>query len=209
MTYIYNGSRKAPNILLLAHGAGAPMDSEFMDHMAAVIAGDDISVVRFEFPYMAKRREDGRKRPPDRQPKLLESFMAAVSACDSRARVFVGGKSMGGRMASLLVDEFGRDISNLSGWCALGYPFHPPGKPENLRTEHLGRLKAPGLIIQGSRDPFGNQEEGVEKHLGANIRISWAMDGNHDLAPRKSSGVTTEENWNNAAREIREFILGA
>ncbi len=209
MTYIYEGSQDAANIVVLAHGAGAPMDSDFMNQISAKIAGDDIAVVRFEFEYMAKRREDGRKRPPDRQPRLLESFMTAVKECGDKKRIFIGGKSMGGRMASLLVDECVGDIPRLTGWFALGYPFHPPGKPEKLRTEHLNRLKVPGLIVQGSRDPFGNREEGLEKHLGGNIRMCWAEDGNHDLAPRKSSGITAEENWIRAAAAVREFILEA
>ncbi|WP_020409771.1 alpha/beta family hydrolase [Hahella ganghwensis] len=207
MTCIYDGNRHARNVVVLAHGAGAPMDTDFMSAIALGVASDDIGVLRFEFDYMAKRREDGRKRPPDRQPKLLESFMAATNECPQDACLYIGGKSMGGRMASLLVSEKANEIPHLKGWFALGYPFHPPGKPEKLRTEHLSALPVPGLIVQGSRDPFGNKEEGVETYLGENIKLCWAEDGNHDLAPRKSSGLTKEENLALAVRALREFVL--
>ena len=139
--------------LLLAHGAGAPMDSPFMESLAEALADRGIQVVRFEFPYMQRRREEQRKFPPNRAPQLLEAFARQVASVErSGLPLWVGGKSMGGRMASMLAAE---GASEIDGVVAFGYPFHPPGKPENTRTEHLASLAVPMLICQGERDPFG------------------------------------------------------
>lgn len=198
---VVDGPEDAALTLLLAHGAGAPMDSPFMDAIAAALAGDGLRVVRFEFPYMAGRRDGGKKRPPDRQPVLLDCWRQMVAAQDGR-RIAVGGKSMGGRMASLIADEVGA-----AGLVCFGYPFHPPGKPEKLRTEHLAALKTPTLILQGERDPFGTAQEVPGYTLSTAIRLHWAPDGNHDLAPRKSSGRSKEQNWRDAADAAADFLL--
>ncbi|HAC28195.1 MAG TPA: alpha/beta hydrolase, partial [Marinobacter hydrocarbonoclasticus] len=130
--------KDAKAVMILAHGAGAPMDSLFMELLAEALAGQGIESVRFEFPYMVKRREDGRKRPPDRQPALLAAFEDQVSLAreelGSQVPLLVGGKSMGGRMATLLAAGKFRDID---GVACYGYPFHPPGKLDRWRTDHL------------------------------------------------------------------------
>jgi predicted alpha/beta-hydrolase family hydrolase len=149
---------------------------------------------------MARRREDGKRRPPDRQPVLLEPWRAVVSSTTS-ANVAIGGKSMGGRMASLIADEVGA-----AGLVCLGYPFHPPGKPDRLRTEHLAALKTPTLILQGERDPFGTKAEVDGYDLARSIEVQWLGDGNHDLAPRKKSGRTHEENLKEAIAGIVGFL---
>lgn len=117
-------------VMILAHGAGAPMDSPFMELLSEALSGQGIASVRFEFPYMVKRREDGRKRPPDRQPVLLAAFREQVAQAREEigpdARLLVAGKSMGGRMASLLASE-GSDA--IDGVVCYGYPFHPPVSP--------------------------------------------------------------------------------
>ena len=221
MKQICNGNPQADHVLLFAHGAGAPMDSEFMDALANLIAGEDLLVVRFEFDYMALRREDGKKRPPDRQPKLLECFKSQLATLNENQHlknihIYIGGKSMGGRMASLLAAEAGIKDSlpeagaarSVKGWLGFGYPFHPPGKPEKLRTEHFRDIQVPGLILQGSRDPFGNREEAIQNHCPDSITLNWLEDGNHDLVPRKSSGLTATQNWQQAAALARRFIIG-
>ncbi|WP_417465953.1 alpha/beta fold hydrolase [Kordiimonas sp.] len=184
---------------LFAHGAGAGMDSPFMNFFAAGLAARGFRVVRFEFPYMAARRVDGKKRPPDRAPKLMEALRAAISQAPSTRKLIIGGKSMGGRIASMLAAE---EAGLCDGLLCLGYPFHPPGKPEKLRTDHLADIAAPTLIIQGERDPFGGRALGDGLDLPKNFQLHWAPDGNHDLSPRKASGHTAESNWNAAMDAI-------
>jgi len=183
--------------LLLAHGAGAPMDSPFMNTIADKIAAAGIEVVRFEFEYMAKRREDGTRRGPDRAPKLIARFEEALSLVGPPAEVIIGGKSMGGRIASMIADEIG-----VAGVVCLGYPFHPPGKPERLRTAHLETLKTPTLIVQGTRDRLGTEGEVATYALSPSIELAWMGDGDHSFKPRKKSGRTLEQNLEAAADAV-------
>ncbi|NHO64798.1 alpha/beta fold hydrolase [Aestuariicella hydrocarbonica] len=189
--------------LLLAHGAGAPMDSEFMDVMARLLVERNIGVVRFEFPYMQQRRHGGSKRPPDRQPVLLEAWRQVVEQCSHLDNVFIGGKSMGGRMASLIADEM-----PVKGCVCLGYPFHPPAKPEKTRTEHLRALAAPTLIVQGTRDALGKREEVEQYDLSRAIGLCWLEDGDHDFKPRVRSGLTQQQHLISAADAVADFISG-
>ena len=213
MQLIENGDSQAETILILAHGAGAPMDSGFMEAMAKGIAECGSRVIRFEFDYMAQRRMTGKKRPPARADKLIDEFanlLRTILANHEGSKVFIGGKSMGGRIASLLTSQLekGGDQSQMpAGWIALGYPFHPVGKPESLRTEHLPELSIPGLILQGERDPFGNRKENVENHLSKTTKLIWLPDGNHDLSPPKRSEFTQDDNWQGAAKEISSFMV--
>ena len=180
--------------LLLAHGAGAPMDSPFMNAIADSVAAAGIEVIRFEFEYMAKRREDGTRRGPDRAPKLIARFEEVLSLVGPAAEVVIGGKSMGGRIASMIADEVGA-----AGVVCLGYPFHPSGKPERLRTAHLETLKTPTLIVQGTRDRLGSEEEVAAYTLSPSIELAWMADGDHSFKPRKKSGRTAEQNLEAAA----------
>jgi predicted alpha/beta-hydrolase family hydrolase len=175
--------------LLLAHGAGAPMDSPFMNTIAEQIAGAGIEVIRFEFEYMAKRREDGTRRGPDRAPKLIARFHEVLGLVGPPGEVVIGGKSMGGRIASMIADDVGA-----AGVVCLGYPFHPPGKPERLRTAHLEALKTPTLIVQGTRDRLGSEDEVATYSLSPSIELAWMGDGDHSFKPRKKSGRTLEQN---------------
>ncbi len=192
--------------LLLAHGAGAPMDSDFMNRMAALLCERGIAVRRFEFPYMAQRRQGGR-RPPDRQPVLLDCWRQQLARWQSErgGPVFIGGKSLGGRMASLLLaEERTRDVAGL---VCLGYPFHPPGKPERTRTEHLAGLRTPTLIAQGSRDPLGNRQEVAAYTLSDAIVLHWLEDGDHDFRPRVKSGFTVSQHLVAAAEAATTFMI--
>lgn len=191
-----NGSR-----LALAHGAGAPMDSEFMTFMADALADHGVRVARFEFPYMAARRTGGKKRPPDSQGVLLDTWREVVRALGNPATLIIGGKSMGGRMASLVADEL-----SLRGLVCLGYPFHPPGKPEKTRTAHLQNLQTPTLIVQGSRDALGSADDVAQYTLSPHIHVHWIDGGNHDLAALKKSGRTAQDCWRDAAARIAEFM---
>lgn len=200
--YLSDGPKSAPLTLALAHGAGAPMDSGWMNTVAAAVAAKGFRVVRFEFPYMAERRETGKKKPPNPQRILLETWAAVIDDLGAKNLV-IGGKSMGGRMASLIADK-----ADVRGLVCLGYPFHPPGRPEKLRTEHLATLKTPTLICQGERDPFGTIEEVPDYTLSKAIRLHWSPDGDHGLKPRKKSGHTEDGNIAAAVDAIAQFMGG-
>jgi len=195
-------------VLLLAHGAGAPMDSDFMNAMADAVAAQGISVARFEFPYMHRRRIEGRQFPPDRAPKLIEHFSRVVEQARSIGLpVWIGGKSMGGRMASMLAADSSLPMQeHVKGVVALGYPFHPPGKPEKIRTEHLHELQKPLLICQGTRDPFGKSDEVSGYGLPEQILVRWLEGGDHDFKPLKRSGRDQEELIVEAAAQLGMFI---
>ena len=198
VSLLYTGSRSDPHFAM-AHGAGAPMDTPFMNTIAKGVAKRGYCVVRFEFAYMQKRRADGKKRSPDRQEKLLEAWREVI---EQLPRPFaIGGKSMGGRMASLLAD----DVEAAALIC-LGYPFHPAGKPDQLRTDHLAQLKTPSLILQGERDALGSKDEVDSYKLSKAIRCVWLPDGDHSLKPRKKSGHTEEQNLQAAVEAAAEFL---
>jgi len=204
---LFDGPNKAPLTVALAHGAGAPMDSPFMQAFAEGLAARGLRCARFEFPYMAGRRTDGVKRPPNPTPALLKSWREVVENI-GRDRLVIGGKSMGGRMASLLAAELEAERAPVRGVVCLGYPFHPPGKPEKLRTEHLTALRTPTLICQGTRDPFGTEEEVPAYQLSRAIRLHWLADGDHGFKPRKASGRTEAGNWAEALDAIKAFCDG-
>ena len=187
--------------LLLAHGAGAPMDSPFMNTVAEQVAAAGIEVIRFEFEYMAKGRDEGTRPGPDRAPKLIARFNEVLGLVGPADEIIIGGKSMGGRIASMIADEVGA-----AGVLCLGYPFHPPGKPERLRTAHLETLKTPTLIVQGTRDRLGNEEEVETYSLSPSIELAWIGDGDHSFKPRKKSGRTVEQNLAAATGAAVEFI---
>lgn len=187
--------------LLLAHGAGAPMDSDFMTLMADSVASLGVTVIRFEFPYMQQRRQTGSRRPPNREPELLQCWKDVITQHDKEQPLFIGGKSMGGRMASLIADEMA-----VAGLVCLGYPFHPQNKPDRLRTAHLAELQTPALIVQGTRDALGSREEVAGYTLSPQISVHWLEDGNHDFKPRVKSGYTQLQHIETAAAETVRFI---
>jgi len=177
------------------------MDSDFMNTVARRISAAGIQVMRFEFEYMAKRRRDGERRGPDRTPKLIARFREVLGRVGPAREVVIGGKSMGGRIATMIADEAGA-----AGALCLGYPFHPPGQPDRLRTEHLKGIRTPTLIVQGTRDPFGTPEEVQTYSLCATVELAWMADGDHSFKPRKKSGRTLEQNLAEAADAAIDFI---
>ncbi|EJO95511.1 alpha/beta-hydrolase fold-like hydrolase [Ectopseudomonas mendocina DLHK] len=189
----------ARSTLILAHGAGAPMDSPFMQHMAQGLAARGVRVVRFEFAYMAQRRVDGRKRPPNPQAQLLQQWREVHAQVRQRVAgpVAIGGKSMGGRMASLLADEL-----DAAALICLGYPFYAAGKPEKPRVAHLAELRTPTLIVQGERDALGNREAVAGYDLSPAIALHWLQAADHDLKPLKASGFSHEQHLDSAAQVI-------
>jgi hypothetical protein len=192
----------APGLtLVLGHGAGAPQTSDFMVTFARAFARRGLTTVTFNFPYMEARR-----RMPDRAPVLEAAFRAVIEAVRERPdwgrdRLVIGGKSMGGRMASLVADELG-----VRGLVCLGYPFHPPGKPDSLRVKHLEPLRTPTLIVQGTRDALGSREEVEGYTLSPAIRFLWLEDGDHSFKPRVSSGHTEAGHLAAAVEAVAGFV---
>ena len=202
--WLINGEEQNP-LIILAHGAGAGSDSDFMQKMAQLLAAKGLYVVRFDFPYMLKRRTDGKRRPPDRAPALLEAYQQIVIRLNRPC--VIAGKSMGGRMATLMAT--GDHVSTqIKGCVVLGYPFHPLGKPEKLRIDHLKSIDLPMLFLQGVRDKMGNLEEVREYPLADDLNIQWLFDGDHDLKPRKTRGVSHDRNLEAAAEAVSVFVKG-
>ncbi|WEX08914.1 alpha/beta family hydrolase [Chelativorans sp. AA-79] len=200
--FLVDGPPEARVTILLAHGAGAPMDSASMTAAATALADAGFRVARFEFTYMASRRTESGRKPPPRAESLKGEYQAAVEEFASDGPLIIGGKSMGGRVASMVADEL-HDGGRIAGLLCLGYPFHPPDKPTQLRTAHLAGLKTPTLICQGTRDPFGTREEAPGYALSDRIEILWLEDGDHDLKPRKKiSGYSAADHLRTMAEAV-------
>lgn len=165
------------------------------------LAGEGFRVARFEFAYMASRRSEAGRKPPPRAETLKPEYLAAIEALGPSRSLIIGGKSMGGRVASMVADDlFAAD--RIGGLLCLGYPFHPPAKPEQLRTQHLADLRTPTLIVQGTRDEFGTREEVDGYALSPAIEMLWLEDGDHDLRPRKASGFSASGHLATMAKTV-------
>ncbi|MBZ9612603.1 alpha/beta family hydrolase [Rheinheimera maricola] len=190
--------------LLLAHGAGAGAQCEFMQQLARQLAANNIEVWRFNFAYMQRFIDSGKRSLPDKMPLLQAGFMQHIDNCPADLALFIGGKSMGGRVASLLNSH-----PRVQAVFAFGYPFHPP-KKHSWRTEHFAALACPLFIAQGERDAFGSKAELTDKQWPA-VQICWLTDGDHDLKPRLKSGLTQQQLIAQAAqfcsRKIDEVLL--
>lgn len=202
--FIFDGPHDARITVLLAHGAGAPMDSTSMNAIAKSLGAARLRIARFEFAYMAARRTGDGRKPPPKADRLLPEYVAAVDDLGpTTGPLIIGGKSMGGRVASMVADPL-FEAGRIAGLLCLGYPFHPPAKPDQLRTEHLAALSCPTLICQGTRDQFGAQHEVADYALSPTIELLWLEDGDHDLKPRKSvSGFTAADHL----RTVNETVV--
>ncbi len=205
MNLRWNRADENAPVLILAHGAGAGMDSEFMDKMAGLLCAKGVSVVRFEFDYMQMIRETGKRRPPDRQPKLLNCWSKVIAevSMNTKGRLFIGGKSMGGRMATLIADT----EADVEGVVCFGYPFYATGKQDKPRIDHLREIQSPVLVVQGDRDVMGDKTTVSSYTLSRSVRIHWLEDGSHDLKPRVKSGFTHDEHLELAADQASAFML--
>lgn len=195
------GPKRAKKCVILTHGAGESSESSFLSYFAEGLVKLHYKVVRFDFPFMEERSRTGRKRPADKESILRETWLAVLNEVQIE-KVAIGGKSMGGRIASLVADE-----SRAQGLVCFGYPFHPTGKPEKLRTEHLKDLQTPTLIVQGESDQFGFRDEVESYDLSENIRIHWSPDGDHSFRPKRGSDRTYEQNMKNAMRAVEKFLF--
>ena len=208
MMFLFDGPADAKTTILLAHGAGGAMDSASMTAVAQALAREGLRVARFEFQYMAARRTQGIRKPPPRAQTLLDEYRQAVDALGAAGRLVIGGKSMGGRVASMAADEL-YEAGRIAGLLCLGYPFHPIGKPEQLRTAHLADLSTPTLIVQGTRDQLGTREEVGDYTLSNAIELLWLEDGDHDLKPRKTiSGFSAADHLATMAQRVRAWSDG-
>lgn len=171
-----------------------------MNRIATALAVAGTRVARFEFPYMAMRRQ-GRRKGPDRTDVLLGAWRSAIDSISSGCTLFIGGKSLGGRMATMVAHR-----DRVAGVICFGYPFHPPGHPEKLRTQHLESIAVPVLILQGERDPFGAPLEVADYTLSATVDVQWIPDGDHSFKPRKRSGHTLDSNLDLAVRQSVRFL---
>lgn len=204
-------SGRASAWVLLAHGAGASMESPFLEAVAQGLARRDLAVLRFAYPYMQRRAEDGRRRPPDRAPVLLAAHRAALGALRELAQsapVVLAGKSLGGRMASHLCAEG----EPLAGAAFLGFPLHPAGRPEKAeaRTEHFPRITAPTLFLQGTRDPLAPLERlGARLALLAGPTSLRVIEGaDHDFALLRSVPAPPEGMAQHLADAIADWVRG-
>jgi uncharacterized protein len=202
--FLIDGPRDARVTYLFAHGAGAPMDSASMNAVTKVLAAAGMRVVRFEFGYMAARRT-GERKPPPKAETVMPEYLKAIDDLGAKGPLIIGGKSMGGRVASMIADDLYAK-KRIAGLLCLGYPFHPMGRPQQLRTAHLIDLKTPTLICQGTRDELGDRFEVGDYGLSDEIEVFWLEDGDHDLKPRKAiSGFTTAQHLQSVADKVVEW----
>ena len=203
--FLFDGPEDARVTILLAHGAGAPMDSASMTAATKALVEAGFRVARFEFAYMAGRRGPDGRKPPPRADKVMPEYAQAITDLKAKGPLIIGGRSMGGRVASMVADEeFTK--GRIRGVLCLGYPFHPPGRPEQLRTAHLEDIECPVLIVQGTRDEFGMPDEVSTYPLSKQVRVLWLEDGDHDLRPRKAiSGFTLAQHLTTMADTVAEW----
>ncbi|MDR6981402.1 putative alpha/beta-hydrolase family hydrolase [Rheinheimera pacifica] len=198
--------------LLLAHGAGAGADSSFMQQLAQQLALNNVEVWRFNFAYMQRFIDTGKRSLPEKMPLLMQQFSLHADNCPTDLPLFIGGKSMGGRVASMLGQTSMLDQnSSVKAIFAFGYPFHAP-KKLSWRTEHFTTLACPLFIAQGERDAFGTKAE-LAAMQWPKVDIHWLADGDHDYKPRVKSGLTQQQLIAAAAqfcsRNIDEILLAA
>ncbi|WP_119393775.1 YqiA/YcfP family alpha/beta fold hydrolase [Salinibius halmophilus] len=198
---VKTGDASSP-LIIFAHGAGAGMYSDFMEEVSAKLVELNLQVLRFEFDYMTKIRESGRKRPPERLPKLIEQFEQVIQDADKKPSLLVG-KSMGGRLATMV----GRTHNMQSA--VLGYPFHAIGR--TIQDDRIAHLKSDGAsvtIFQGSLDNMGAKEEvsGLSGEL-INVDIHWLEAANHDLKPRATTNRSQSDYLSWACQEIAKLAF--
>jgi predicted alpha/beta-hydrolase family hydrolase len=207
LVYAANRRKRCGVTLILGHGAGADQTSPFMVGFAEGLSARGVDVVTFNFLYT----EQGR-RAPDVNDKLEACYRAAIAAARGLRRLkanrlLIGGKSLGGRIASQVVAA---GVDNLAGLVFLGYPLHPPGKPEQLRAAHLPQIQAPMFFAQGTRDPFGTSAElrAMMKKLKLRATIHEVIGGDHSFTVPKSSAVSQADVYAAAQDAIARWVEG-
>jgi predicted alpha/beta-hydrolase family hydrolase len=195
-------------VLVLAHGAGAGQRSPFMTAFSGAMQKRGITAVTFDFPYMRHHR-----RAPDRAPVLEATWRAVLQHITAGgagpARVVIGGKSMGGRIASHVLSDPARPLPYVVGLVLLGYPLHPPGQPDRLRTAHLPLLGTPTLVVQGSHDAFGAEEEVRGAFAAVPAPVDWLIlpGGDHSFKVRRG-GQSQSDIFENVYATVSRWVLG-
>lgn len=192
--------------LILAHGAGAGNQHEFMNEFGKKLAKKGVEVISFNFPYMQTVYETQKKRPPNANKQLVTHFVKEITRTKKDLPLFIAGKSMGGRVSTQIMAN--EDVTEIQGCVVLGYPFIPPGKPEKLeeRVKHFPDIDKPVLVLQGERDTFGGTKLLSEISLPEPFQLTWVISGDHSFKPLKSSGLTQDENMEFAAIQTICFI---
>ncbi|PHS20454.1 MAG: alpha/beta hydrolase [Kangiella sp.] len=197
-------------LFVVTHGAGAGIESDFMKGMVHDLNSYGLQTIPFNFPYMKIMQETGKRRPPDRMPKLIQAFKDQLEIYQKeypKKKLVVGGKSMGGRVASLVASEVKKTKdNNISACICLGFPFHPPKKLDKYRGDHLSDLNTPTLILQGERDAFGTRAEIDGYSLSNSVTVNYIPDGDHSFKPRVRSGHTLDENIELSLKKLIEFL---
>lgn len=196
---LFDGQDFEP-VIVFAHGAGAGPDSPFMQAMSANLVAEKVAVMRFEFPYWTQVRTQGKRRPPNPQAVLQQCMQEVAASLGSRP-FWLMGKSMGARVAFQVADNVGAQ-----GAIGLGFPFHPPAKKDKTRTHELYNECAENLLLHGTRDPFGSQDWVEQQELPPNLQLNWVEQGDHDLVPKKATGISAEQSWQHIASSIATFI---
>ena len=204
--------------LLFAHGAGAGSQHPFMLSLANALNASGVHVWLFDFAYMAQAKAEGKRRPPPRLPKLEVEYLNAIAYVQAQIgtdSLWIGGKSMGGRVAChalntlTLAEPNPNSAQSIIGATIIGYPFHPVGKPDSLRLAVLQSAISPIFICQGERDTFGTRAEIETYQYPDNVQVEYLFDGDHSLKPRKASGMSQEQHILDAAMAIASVIKQA
>ncbi|WP_437185824.1 alpha/beta family hydrolase [Planctomicrobium sp. SH668] len=197
----FDGPKRAKTCVVLTHGAGESSDSTFLTYFAENLAAKGHRVVRFDFPFMVARSTEGRKRPTDKEDVLKATWKSVVEGL-SHDRLVIGGKALGGRIASMVADEIG-----VAGVLCLGFPFHASGRPDQHRIEPLDTITTPTLIVQGEIDQFGDREEVQEYVLSPNVQIHWVPEGDHGYNVKRGAVRDHDQNLKNATYAIDKFLF--
>ena len=200
-------AENAKALVIFAHGAGADMNHQYIEELVQLMNAQQLNVLRFNFPFMDKRKLDGKRRPPDRMPALVACYQSILANVTTTLPIYIAGKSMGGRVAAILAGD--KDLMKahlIRGVICLGYPFHPVKKPEKLRLVPLQETQLPVLILQGQRDALGSEIEINEYEVSTYCQLHFFNDGDHDLKPRVKSGYNLKQHQSAAVNTMRRFI---
>jgi predicted alpha/beta-hydrolase family hydrolase len=212
-SWLREGTLTGRPLVLLAHGAGAAMKSDFMTVTARGLVERGCAVARFQFPYMEQHVREGKRMPPNPAPVLIATWRAMLAKARqwrTRGPLILMGKSLGGRMASMFLAE--GDVPEARGVVYLGYPLHPPGKPDQLRSDHLPDVPVPQLFVQGSKDALCDLRRlaPVLARIGPAARLTVVEGGDHSLVVKKTRPLEGTEVWLDEVRAfIREVTEGA
>ena len=197
----FDGPKRAPLTIALAPASGQSYQVEFLSYFAKSLGDIGLRVARFDFPYMSDRNTTGRRRSTDSEQVLLDTWRQVIKQLGSE-KLFVGGKSQGGRTAAVVADE-----CHVQGVVCLGFPFHSTGKPDQYRVEPLDTIQTPAIVVQGEWDTFGDKGEVASYAFSPSVQFKWMKEGDHSFQPPKESKRLREENWDIATRLIGRFIM--